>query len=152
MTDEADKTAFDALLKEAKTDDGITPEELIAMTKEYAEHHGVALPKGWKEEVRKVHQATDTNGDGSVCPAELVKGLFNAFDHSEPKEKLTLGEVQKAVEWLSKQLDKPLKKNWKKMVELGFNAADANGDKEVSMEEFKAAVEEHGLPIEVLFE
>jgi Ca2+-binding EF-hand superfamily protein len=151
VTDEADKTVFDALLEEAQSDDGITSDELITMTKHFAKAHGVKLPPGWEEEAKKVHAAADANGDGSVGPVELVESIFAAFDHSEPKEKLTLKEVRQAIQWLSKQLGKPLKKGWKKMVAVGFKAADANGDGVVSMGEFKDAVAEHGLPIEELF-
>jgi len=89
----ADKTVFDALVEEAHTDDGITADELIAMTEKWAKDHGVKLPKGWKKEARKVHKKADTDGNGSVGPVELVGAIFGAFDHAEPKEKLTLGEV-----------------------------------------------------------
>jgi len=148
----ADKTVFDALLAEANSEDGITLDELVGMTEGFAKAHGIKLPPGWKDEAAKIHKAADADGNGSVGPEELVKSIFDAFDHSEPKEKLTLKEVTAAIQWLSKQVGKPLKKNWKNMVAVGFKAADTNNDGVVDMVEFVAAVKEHGLPIEELFQ
>ena len=77
---DSEKDWIDWLRQEAKSDDGLTWDELKAELTKCAEEHNVTLKDSDWDHIKECFDAADTDGSGSVDEKELEAAL-NAHGH-----------------------------------------------------------------------
>ena len=109
------------------------------------EHSNRPVPKELAADVAAGFKKADKDGNGQVSAHEMAMFVFHQTD-ADKNGKLSLQEIEGALEWVTKFAKQKLVADWKDQVAAGFKATDTNKDGGLTPEEIGRAVDKHGIP------